>query len=274
MIRQASALVLLFAIPASAAADEVVLRSGHKIVGIEHEEKDRIVIETGYGTVAFPRDQVVSVTKGRTPLHAWPVRYAEIEKSTNPRDFLQLAAWARENDLPRYVEGLLRRVLELDPENAEARAALGFVRHEGKWLTKAELRKEQGQVQDRGRWVSPLEKDLEERRRLQAEERRLDREETRSDREERRRRARQDAEIEARVRAAELSTMDFGTRRGGWRPQFRDRGHWDGLYDLMLIDWILGFRALPGTFPFGGLRGAGVQNSGMRGESPMTFTLP
>src|SRR5688572_11679702 len=186
----AARLLATFASPAL--ADEVVLRNGHKVVGIQREENDRIIVETGYGTVSFPRDEVVSVTKGETAMHAWPIRYAEVEKSTNASDFTKLAAWARENAMPRYVDGLMRRAVELDPNNAEAREALGFVRHKDKWVTRAELRQQQGQVQDGGRWVTPLQKELDERRRLEAESRKIDRESDRKRREDQRRRDRQE----------------------------------------------------------------------------------
>src|SRR5262245_34937549 len=129
----------ILGLASSAWADEVLLRNGHKVTGIQREEKDRIVVETGYGTVSYPRDQVVSVTLGETPMHAYPVRFAEIEKSTNASDYTKLAAWARENRMPRYVGPLMKRAMELDPENVEARAEMGFVRHQGKWITQAEL---------------------------------------------------------------------------------------------------------------------------------------
>jgi hypothetical protein len=252
MARPAAILVLVLAIPSTALADDVLLRSGHKIVGIQREEKDRIVVETGYGTVAFPRDQVVSVTKGETPMHAWPARYAEIEKSTDARDFTKLAAWARESGMPRYVGGLMRRALELDADNAEARAELGYVRHQGRWITREELRKEQGLVQDGGRWVLPLEKQLAERRRLEAEERKLEREAALKAGEERRRRAQAEAEFQARVKSAEAAPVAVepraGRRRGagilGWGV-----GGNGGVYDLMLVDWLLAFRNNPGLFP-------------------------
>src|SRR5688572_1166935 len=152
------ALLATLAFGSTALADEILLRNGHKITGIQREERDRIVVETGYGTVSFPRDEVVSVTKGQTALHAWPVRFAEIEKSTNASDFTKLAAWAKENNLPRYVAPTMRRALELDPENAEARAALGYVRRDGRWLSQDEQKKQQGRVNEGGRWVHPMEK--------------------------------------------------------------------------------------------------------------------
>ena len=245
------ALLLLFA--STALADEVVLRNGHKVTGIQTEENDRIVVETGFGKVIYPRDQVVSVTKGETPMHAWPVRYAEIEKSTNAADFTKLAAWAKENGMPRYVPDLMRRAIELDPENADARAALGHVRHQDKWVTQSEFRKQQGQVQDRGRWVLPLEKELQERRRLDSESKRLDRESQRRSRDEEKRRAREEARLQAQIAAAVAAPT---AREPYWGRHYGNsygyNGYWWGdVYDLMMVDWLLGFTGSCGPFPFG-----------------------
>lgn len=251
-------------------ADEVVLRNGHKVVGIQSEEKDRIVVETGYGTVSFPRDEVVSVTKGDTLLHAWPVRYAEIEKSTNASDFTKLAAWARENGMPRYVTGLMRRALELDPDNADARAALGFVRHEGRWLTVAEHRKIQGDVQEGGRWVNALEKALAERRRLESESKKLDREVERRRREEQRRRVRDQAELQARIEAASAVPTAIDATYWGRRA----RWGW-GLgecNDLVTLGWVLSFM---NGGAFGAPRSAAPPTSGGSPEfGPISPTFP
>ncbi|HTF56605.1 MAG TPA: hypothetical protein VK661_05155 [Planctomycetota bacterium] len=245
MSRSAATLILALAIPSIASADEIQLRSGGKIVGIAREEKDRVVVETGYGTVAFPSDQVMSITKGQTPLHAWPTRYAEIQKSRDARDFLKLAAWARENDLPKYVGGLMRRAFELDPENAEAREALGFVRHRGRWLTFPELRKEQGLVEHEGRWVLPLEKELAEQRRLEADSRRIEEESARRSREEARKRAREEAELRVRLRAAEAERERETERR---TPRRRIPApttvYWNDAYEILLVGRLLGFGGL------------------------------
>jgi hypothetical protein len=241
----------LLAFASTAFADEVVLRNGHKVVGIQTEENDRIVVETGYGKVTYPRDQVVSVTKGETPMHAWPVRYAEVEKSTNAADFTKLAAWAKENGMPRYVGSLMKRALELDPDNADARAELGYVRHQGRWLTQEEFRKQQGQVQDRGRWVLPLEKELQERRRLESESKRLDRESRRRERDEEKRRAREEVRMQAQIAAAAAAPTAYDPYWGrGAYSSYGYPGYWYGdVYDLIMVDWLLSFTGSGGVFP-------------------------
>jgi hypothetical protein len=280
MTRLAATLSLIVACASSALADEVLLRNGHKLVGIQREEKDRIIIETGYGTVSLPREEVVSVTKGETPLHAYPVLFAEIEKSQDAADFTKLAAWASENKMPRYVGDLMRRALAHDPENAEARAALGFKRHQGRWATDAEMRKEQGQVQEGGRWVLPLEKELAEQRRLESESRRLERESVRKEREDARRRAREEARMQAEIKAASEAPIMGDSHHGLWRPYGYGYGYghgygygygyWDqGLYDLMSVDYLLRFSAAYGASqagPFGHTKAPGIPGVG-RGAS-------
>ena len=260
MFRIALSVLTVLGLACPALADEVVLRNGHKVTGIQREEKDRIVVETGYGTVSYPRDQVVSVTIGETPMHAYPVRLAEIEKSTNAADYAKLAAWARENRMPRYVVPLMKRAMELDPENAEARAELGFVRHQGKWMTRAELSAAQGMVQEGGRWVNPLEKALSDRRKLETESRRIDREKDRRDREEKRRRQREEAELQHRIRIAESAPTVYDPpmySNYGWHSGW---GWYGDVYDLFLVDWLLAF-GHSGAFPLSSLSRGGF-NSG------------
>ena len=252
MSHPAVALVFLAAFASTAFADEVVLRNGHKVVGIQSEDKDRIVVETGYGTVSYPREEVVSVTKGETPLHAWPVRYAEIEKSTNASDFIKLAAWARENGMPKHVGRLMERALELEPDNAEARAALGHVRVQGRWVHRSLAPQDPDKVQDGGRWVSKLEKELEESRRIQAETRKVDRESQQRQKEERRRRDREEAQRQAMIRAAQEVPPAFdgphwwrgGPHQWGWN-------YW-GVGELVAVDWLIAFMGRGGTFPITG----------------------
>lgn len=253
-----SALLISLACASAAVADEVVLRNGHRVVGIQTEERDRIVVETGYGTVSYPRDEVVSVTKGETPMHAWPVRYAEVEKSKNASDFVKLATWARENRMPRYVGDLMRRAIELEPDNAEARNALGYVRHNGKWVLRSEARQQQGYVQEGGRALNPLEKALAERRRLELESRRLDEASERRQREEKKRRAREEAQLQAGIRSAEAAPTRMDVPWWGYRESF-GRWNWYGVDDLVALDWVLSFMNGGGLFPISGR--AAVPNS-------------
>lgn len=73
---------------------------------------------------------------------------------------LELAQWCQENGLPSRQKIHLRRVLELEPDHAEARRKLGYRRMlDGQWRTAEEEMAEQGKVFYNGRWMSKQEKE-------------------------------------------------------------------------------------------------------------------
>ena len=49
---------------------------------------------------------------------------------------MRLAEWARGAGLDEQAEHELRAVLRLDADHAGARRALGYVRHDGTWVTR------------------------------------------------------------------------------------------------------------------------------------------
>jgi len=240
MDRSFLSLIVVMVSGSAAFADEVQLRDGHILTGIAKEVEDKIVVETGYGTIVYPRDQVLSILPGNTPLHDYPARFAAIEKSRDAEAFVRLGAWARENRLPKYVDGLMRRALELDADNADARAALGFVRHGGRWMTSSEVKRDKGQVLFEGRWMLPLEKELLEQRRLDAATRRIDRDTAAAVRRDAERRAREDAEFRARIRAAEIERerRESGPRR----PRIVASGPaWSDAFEILIVGSLLRF---------------------------------
>jgi hypothetical protein len=118
-----------------AVADEVRLTNGRTLVGIAREEEpDRVVVETRYGDLRFPRSEVQSIEQGRTDLHEYRERFDAVNSCPSAADLIELAKWAQERGLIRYVNGLLTQAIEIDDENAEARAMLGFVKFEGQWM--------------------------------------------------------------------------------------------------------------------------------------------
>lgn len=202
-------------------ADEVTLRSGRKIVGIAREEGDRIIVEMPLGTVGFPKDDVVSITPGRTLLHDYRDKAEAVRDTKDAKDFYALAKWARENGLTRYVNPNLQKCLELDPNHEWARRELGYVLHNGKWMTQEEIYKEQGFVWFEGRWMSQLEMQLIIRKRLDAEQRRLEEAAARKRRQEEARQAHLAALQEQYDRLAEearLRRMERRWRRQGFGP--------------------------------------------------------
>lgn len=249
-------LALVMVAGSVAIADEVQLRDGHILTGIAKEIDGKIVVETGYGTVVYPRDQVLSILPGNTPLHDYPARFEAIEKSRDAGAFARLGAWARENRLPKFVDGLMRRALELDADNADARAALGYIRHGKRWMTSAEINRDKGQVLFEGRWMLPLEKELLEQRRLDAATRRIDRESAAVERRDAARRAREVAEVQARLRAAEVERelRESAPRRPIRRRIVASGPVWSDAFEILIVGSLLRFSCfgspgMPFRFP-------------------------
>ncbi len=114
------------------ACDEVTLKSGKKFTGIAREEGAKVVLEMEIGTVGIPKDQVSNVTFGPTPLHEF---YDRLKACGSAEALLKLA---REQKAARLAGVAYARVIELEPENAEARSKLGHEKVGGKWTTREE----------------------------------------------------------------------------------------------------------------------------------------
>jgi hypothetical protein len=92
-------------------------------------------------------------------------------KATKPDDakaLLDIAGWAKTQGLPKDSREVLELVIKADPDNAEARAALDYVKYEGAWVlkkdvaarfeaAKGEQLKGLGYKLEGGKWMSPAE---------------------------------------------------------------------------------------------------------------------
>jgi hypothetical protein len=52
-------------------------------------------------------------------------------------------------------ETLLREVLDIEADNAEARRLLGYVQHDGRWVTPEDRNRQIGLVEFEGQWHKP-----------------------------------------------------------------------------------------------------------------------
>jgi len=144
-------LALSLALSSAALADEVVLRNGSSFTGLVREEGDRIVVEMDFGTMTFKKVDVRSVSKGNDPYSEFETRS---KAATDIKGMLELAGWARGKGLGTKAMELYRRILTLDPDQADARKALGYEKFNGQWLTNDELMMARGFVKVNGRWLT------------------------------------------------------------------------------------------------------------------------
>jgi hypothetical protein len=143
-------LALSLALASTVFADEIVLRNGSAFTGVVREEGDRVIIEMDFGTMTFKKVDVRSISKGSDPYSEFETRAKGV---TDVKGMLELAVWAREKGLGAKAMELYRRILTLDPDQPDARKALGYEKAAGQWLTGDDLMVARGFVKVNGRWL-------------------------------------------------------------------------------------------------------------------------
>jgi hypothetical protein len=210
-MKQISLAALVVAAAASlAAADEIQLTNGHKLVGtVSKKDAQKITIEVGAGTIILDAKDVSSVSPGKTALNDYDERWKGLQNSAKPSELYELLLWAKSQGLTRYSTPLALKILSVDPEHAGARAELRHEKVGGKWLTYEQAQEARGLVLLDDRWVTKAEIQLMERRRLEAKEHAEAVEEARKQHREEERQARQAAVDAYNAQAnAVMSQMD------------------------------------------------------------------
>jgi hypothetical protein len=157
-------LVCVLACPV-ARGDVVVLQSGGRVEGKllnvkKGESRDKYIVETSAGRLTLDKSQVKEVIEQT----ASQDEYEKVRRqySDTAEGQMALALWCRDHNLPRPREKHLQRVLELDPNNAEAHRLLKHLRDEGGWKTQQQFFEDRGYVEYQGQWMTPQERDLKE----------------------------------------------------------------------------------------------------------------
>lgn len=145
-------MLLALALPAS--ADVVWLTSGGKFEGTVTEDATGVHIQQLHGTVTFKKDQVLRIDRGPCRWDTYRDKAKEVAAG-DAAGHLALAKWCRQNDLPEFEKAEYQATIAADPDNAEARKALGFVSYEGAWMTQVEAWKAMGWVERKKVWMAP-----------------------------------------------------------------------------------------------------------------------
>jgi len=132
-MRNVLATLLLTTILASvAAADSLVLQDGRTFTGKVTVESEAVLIEMPYGSLRFPKDQVLRVELKDTPEEELAKKLAQTAQD-DPNALFALAEWAGQNGLKKQADDLYSRILQIKPDHAPARRALGQVLIDGEW---------------------------------------------------------------------------------------------------------------------------------------------
>lgn len=150
------AAALLLAGASAALADRVHLKNGRVLEGEVTDRGDTLEVRSKNGiTASIPKDQVVRIEEAVTPEAALAARRAALP----PDDLQAHLRLARDFDrakLEAEARSLREEILGRWPDDGVTRQALGYVRHEQRWLTREEYMAGLGLVAaDGGRtWVT------------------------------------------------------------------------------------------------------------------------
>jgi hypothetical protein len=159
------ALILAIVCGATAFADEVYLKGGGKVSGrITQRTATSVEVEVGAGRITVPTTSVDKIVEGRSALDGYHERAGKLAPSD--RDgWAALGRWASDQGLSSQSREAYHRVLAIDPNDAEANAALGNTQVNGRWLTEDEGYRAKGFVQYQGEWMTPGEQAARDRER-------------------------------------------------------------------------------------------------------------
>jgi hypothetical protein len=138
---------------ASAHADEVHLVGGTTLDGKATRQGDKVVIEMESGEITLGADSVQRIDRKQSAVQ----RYDALASKLEPGDIkgrLSLAEFCRDHAMASREKELLQQVLEIDSNQAEARARLGYVKTPDGWISHDEHMQAQGYVKRDGQWVT------------------------------------------------------------------------------------------------------------------------
>ncbi len=156
------------ALCSSAFADRTILVGGTVLEGKAIRKGDKVIVRLESGEITVPADTVERIEKSESVVGQFDARYAALPKG-DVKARLALADYCRDHSMRAEERKLLLEVIDLDRDNAVARARLGFVKSEGGWLTREDALRAKGLVEHDGQWMTPADVAALERARLERE---------------------------------------------------------------------------------------------------------
>lgn len=141
----------------TAAADIVYLVNGGVLEGRVHYENGRVVVEQATGKVYLETSKVDHVEKTKTEMDVYDERLAALKANdaATGEEYAQLARYANEHGMKARGDAMNKKALAIDPENATARVALGYVKFQDRWMTPDDANVARGLVKQDGVWMTP-----------------------------------------------------------------------------------------------------------------------
>jgi hypothetical protein len=136
-----------------AQADRVYLVDGAVIEGKATRQGDKVVIELESGQLTLAASDVAKIESSSSPVQRFEQLEAE-QRGRGVAGLMVLADYCRDHGMRARERTLLERVLEQQPDHADARARLGFVKSDTGWIAREEHLRAQGLVQDGGEFIT------------------------------------------------------------------------------------------------------------------------
>lgn len=134
-------------------ADRIELSNGNRLEGtLTRLPGGRVEIRLSYGRLVLPAAQIRRIERRPTRADRLQARLASLTARDADGRY-RLALQARSERLYSLERRLLEQVVALRPDHTEARRALGYRLHAGRWLLPDAWRAARGEVFFRGRWV-------------------------------------------------------------------------------------------------------------------------
>jgi hypothetical protein len=146
----------------SARADVVYLEGGAKITGeVIEETPQHVIVKKPSGlTLTIRREEIAKIERDRNPAQEFEARMKALS-SGDANGFYELGKWAASKALKDQAQKAWNRAIQIDPEHAGAREALGHRKYNGKWYDAEGYKKAvEGLVEWHGQWVTPGDRDL------------------------------------------------------------------------------------------------------------------
>jgi len=124
MHRVVSWACMLVLFPAGLCADDIYLKGGGKMSGASCRRRDPGGDRHRFGQIGVAMSSVDRIEKKRSPLDDYHDR-AKALGGGDMNGWLDLARWRRVRGWATQAREAYQRVLAIDPENAEANAAIG-----------------------------------------------------------------------------------------------------------------------------------------------------
>lgn len=123
-----------------ARADIFQLTDGGEVVGtlVERGEQNEYVVQTKLGArVTLANKQVKDVVRQGPQQTEYESRSRALPDTVAAHR--SLATWCKEHQLAELADHHLKRILELDPQDEQARTSLGYQKHQGRWLSRDDI---------------------------------------------------------------------------------------------------------------------------------------